>query len=94
MPSAKQQPSNIKHGGGIRPNVWVLTFGPPCNIIYTIYSIYHYTYKEYCLYILQQQRMGTLYLPLVGLIEETLSLNCAATLVQPRGPVAVNSKPS
>jgi len=30
MPSAKQQPSNIKHGSGIRPNVWVLTFGPPC----------------------------------------------------------------
>ena len=29
MPSSKQQPSNIKHGGGIRPNVWVLTFGPP-----------------------------------------------------------------
>ena len=29
MPSAKQQLSNIKHGGGIRPNVWVLTFGPP-----------------------------------------------------------------
>ena len=30
MPSAKQQPSNVKHGGAIRPNVWVLTFGPPC----------------------------------------------------------------
>ena len=30
MPSAKQQPSNMKHGGGIRPNVWVLTFGPLC----------------------------------------------------------------
>ena len=29
MLSAKQQPSNIKHGGGIRPNVWILTFGPP-----------------------------------------------------------------
>ena len=27
MPSA-QKPSNIKHGGGIRPNVWVLTFAP------------------------------------------------------------------
>ena len=26
MPSAKQQPSNVKHGGAIRPNVWVLTF--------------------------------------------------------------------
>jgi len=35
MPSAKQQPLNIKHGGGIRPNVWVLTFGPTC--IYFIY---------------------------------------------------------
>ena len=31
MPSAKQ-PSNIKHGGGIRPNVWVLTFGPSLYI--------------------------------------------------------------
>ena len=30
MSSAKQQPSNVKHGGAIRPNVWVLTFGPPC----------------------------------------------------------------
>ena len=30
MPSAKQQPSNIKHGGGIiRPNVLVLTLPPP-----------------------------------------------------------------
>ena len=32
MPSAKQQPSNVKHGDAIRPNVWVLTFGPPCII--------------------------------------------------------------
>ena len=30
MPSAKQQPSNIKHDVGIRPNVCKLTFGPPC----------------------------------------------------------------
>ena len=30
MPSAKHKLSNIKHGGGIRPNVWVLTFGPLC----------------------------------------------------------------
>ena len=30
MPFAKQQPSNIKHGGAIRPNVCKLTFGPPC----------------------------------------------------------------
>ena len=28
MLSAKQQPSNIKHGGAIRPNVCKLTFGP------------------------------------------------------------------
>ena len=28
MLSAKQQLSNIKHGEGIRLNVWVLTFGP------------------------------------------------------------------
>ena len=32
MPSAKQQPSNIKHDVGIRPNVCKLTFGPPCTI--------------------------------------------------------------
>ena len=31
MPSAKQQPSNIKHDVGIRPNVCKLTFGPPCT---------------------------------------------------------------
>ena len=31
MPSAKQQRANMKHGGGIRPNVWVLTFGPLCT---------------------------------------------------------------
>ena len=36
MPSAKQQPSHVKHGGAIRPNVWVLTFGPPC--IYNKYT--------------------------------------------------------
>ena len=33
MQSAKQQPSNVKHGGAIRPNVWVLTFGPPCMCV-------------------------------------------------------------
>ena len=34
MLSAKQQPSNIKHDGAIRPNVCKLTFGPPCiNVI-------------------------------------------------------------
>ena len=38
MPSAKQQPSNIKHGGGIRPNVWVLTFGPLCTILVLRYD--------------------------------------------------------
>ena len=37
MPSAKQHLSNIKHGEGIRPNAWVLTFGPPC--IYKYYQI-------------------------------------------------------
>ena len=31
MLSAKQQLLNIKHGGGIRPNVCPLTFGPPCT---------------------------------------------------------------
>ena len=34
MPSAKQQPSNIKHGGGIRSNVWVLTLAPPPTLIW------------------------------------------------------------
>ena len=34
MPSAKQQPSNIKHDVGIRPNICKLTFGPPCIIWY------------------------------------------------------------
>ena len=29
--SAKQQLSNINNGGGIRPNVCPLTFGPPCT---------------------------------------------------------------
>ena len=33
MPSAKQQPPNIKHDVGIRPNVCKLTFGPPCIYI-------------------------------------------------------------
>ena len=33
MPSAKQQPPNIKHDVGIRPNVCKLTFGPPCIIV-------------------------------------------------------------
>ena len=52
MPSAKQQPSNIKHGGGIRPNVWVLTFGPPCIYIHIyiyiyIHNIYIYIYMYY-----------------------------------------------
>ena len=37
VPSAKQQLSNIKHGRGIRPNVWVLTFGPPCIIYSNLY---------------------------------------------------------
>ena len=37
MPSAKQQPSNVKHAGAIRPNVWVLTFGPPCIIMIQIH---------------------------------------------------------
>ena len=32
MPSAKQQPPNIKHDVGIRPNVCKLTFGPPCTL--------------------------------------------------------------
>ena len=31
MSSAKQQPSNIKHDVGIRPNICKLTFGPPCS---------------------------------------------------------------
>ena len=41
MPSAKQQPSNVKHDGAIRPNVWVLTFGPPCimHLVYDFLSL-------------------------------------------------------
>ena len=40
MSSAKQQLSNIKHGGGIvGPNVCTLTFGPPC-IVYTYQDKY------------------------------------------------------
>ena len=37
MLSAKQQPSNIKHGGAIRPNVCKLTFGPLCTLIFFFY---------------------------------------------------------
>ena len=55
MPFAKQQRSNVKHGGAIRPNVWVLTFGPPCIYIY-IYIFYRchlsvlieHVFKEKC----------------------------------------------
>ena len=39
MPSAKQQPSNIKHSGGIRPNVWVLTFAPPPPVLFNIFYV-------------------------------------------------------
>ena len=38
MPSAKQQPSNIKHGGGIRPNVWV-------HPVYIIYGHVHWSLR-------------------------------------------------
>ena len=48
MPSAKQQPSNVKHGGAIRPNVWVLTFGPPCSspikVIVFINHVFHFVF--------------------------------------------------
>ena len=58
MPSAKQQPSNVKHGGAIRPNVWVLTFGPPLRpLIETDWSgckpINHYQ-KSFKRFILDQ----------------------------------------
>ena len=39
FPSAKQQPSNVKHGSGIRPYVWVLTFAPP-PLYFNEYTIY------------------------------------------------------
>ena len=42
--AGKQQPSNIKHGGGIRPNVWVLTFGPLCIYNMLCYVV-QYNYK-------------------------------------------------
>ena len=35
MPSAKQQISNIKHGRGIKPNVWIPTFGPWIPVLST-----------------------------------------------------------
>ena len=38
MPSAKQQPSNIKHDGGIRPNVCPLTFAPPPPLPPVLYN--------------------------------------------------------
>ena len=49
MPSAKQQPSNIKHSGAIRPNVWVLTFGPPCTITDFSSDFFHYIPKKGCI---------------------------------------------
>ena len=49
MLSAKQQPSNIEHGGAIRPNVCKLTFGPPC--IYNIMYIYNIKGQLYYVYI-------------------------------------------
>ena len=39
MPSAKQQPSNIKHDVGKRPNVCKLTFGPLCIYRLALYII-------------------------------------------------------
>ena len=42
MPSAKQQPSNIKHDVGIRPKVCKLTFGPLyilCTVIMQSYGL-------------------------------------------------------
>ena len=52
MPSAKQQPSNVKHGGAIRPNVWVLTFGPPCIFLELLLFMFYATpislSREFC----------------------------------------------
>ena len=43
--SAKQQPSNIKHDVGVRPNVCKLTFAPPpppaCNFLKQVTQIQH-----------------------------------------------------
>ena len=39
---AKQQPSNVKHGGAIRPNVWVPTFGPPCICVHFFQMKVHF----------------------------------------------------
>ena len=51
MPFAKQQPPNIKHDGGIRPNVCPPTFAPPPPVYtkilagtrLTLYSFSHCT---------------------------------------------------
>ena len=47
MLSAKQQPSNIKHDGAIRPNVCKLTFGSPCIYISSrfIYSKIYWLFR-------------------------------------------------
>ena len=34
----------MKHGGGLRPNLWVLTFGPLC--IMTNFTTMLYKYSE------------------------------------------------
>ena len=48
MPSAKQQPSNIKHDGGIRPNECPLTFAPlPPFGALTAYTITYSAYRHW-----------------------------------------------
>ena len=53
MLSAKQQPSNIKHDGAIRPNVCKLTFGPPCILFFSmkLYIIYNIILNIIIIYI-------------------------------------------
>jgi len=36
IPTTKLRISNMKHGGGIKPTIWVHTFGPRCIIIYSM----------------------------------------------------------
>ena len=50
MPSAKQQPSNIKvkHDVGIKPNVCKMTFGPPCSIAITVLKIHLEEFMTSC----------------------------------------------
>ena len=69
MPSAKQKHSNVKHGGAIRPNVWVLTFGPPCTLIIIILDNYTHNY--------------ILYFKFITFSNDTIPVNLPFAFIQP-----------